>query len=112
MSDASPAPQTIWITGGNGQVGFELRRQLAPLGRVLAPSRQQLDLSDAGAVDAWLERHAPDLIVNAAAYTAVDKAEDEPELARRLNAELPAQLAAYCAAYAQALAQELPEEKH
>ncbi|WP_017430743.1 dTDP-4-dehydrorhamnose reductase [Vreelandella jeotgali] len=98
MADKTDAgKKTILVTGGNGQAGFELRRSLAPLGQVLAPDRQELDLSDAAAVDAWLECHTPGLIVNAAAYTAVDKAEDEPEFARRLNAELPAQLAAYCA---------------
>lgn len=88
---------TILVTGGNGQVGFELQRQLCLLGGVHAPSRAELDLADENAVQDWLERHQPALIVNAAAYTAVDKAEDEPELARRLNAELPAQLAAYAA---------------
>lgn len=103
MSDATPAPQTIWVTGGNGQAGFELRRQLATFGEVLAPSRAELDLSDAAAVDAWLGAHKPDLVVNAAAYTAVDKAEDEPGLASRLNAGLPAQLAAYCAAHGRLL---------
>lgn len=87
----------ILITGGNGQVGFELQRQFCLLGTVLAPTRQELDLADAAAVDKWLEAHQPELIVNAAAYTAVDKAEEEPELARRLNAELPAQLAEYSA---------------
>lgn len=88
----------ILVTGGNGQVGFELQRQLCLLGRVLAPTRQELDLADAVAVEKWLEAHQPELIVNAAAYTAVDKAEEEPALARRLNADLPAQLAAYSAA--------------
>lgn len=95
--------KTILVTGGNGQVGFELRRQLAVLGRVLAPARHELDLIDSAAVDNWLKHNAPDLIVNAAAYTAVDKAEDEPAFARRLNAELPAQLAAYCAAHGRLL---------
>lgn len=99
MSNDAVEAKTIFVTGGNGQVGFELRRQLAPLGEVLAPSRAELDLADAGAVDAWLEHNAPDLVVNAAAYTAVDKAEAEPEMARRLNAGLPAQLATYCAAH-------------
>ncbi|GAB2721337.1 dTDP-4-dehydrorhamnose reductase [Halomonas garicola] len=89
--------QKILVTGGSGQAGFELRRQLATFGEVLAPARAELDLTDAAAVDIWLRRHAPDLVVNAAAYTAVDKAEDEPGLARRLNAELPGQLATYCA---------------
>ncbi|BCB62872.1 NAD(P)-dependent oxidoreductase [Halomonas sp. A020] len=91
------SPTTILITGGNGQVGFELQRQFAPLGTILAPTRQELDLTDASAVDAYLTQHQPALILNAAAYTAVDKAESEPAQAQRLNAELPAQLAAYAA---------------
>lgn len=91
------SPLTILITGGNGQVGFELQRQFAPLGTVLAPTRQELDLTDASAVEAYLAQHPPALILNAAAYTAVDKAESEPAQAQRLNAELPAQLAAYAA---------------
>lgn len=90
-------PFTIFITGGNGQVGFELQRQFAPLGTVLAPTRQELDLTDASAVEAYLAQHQPALILNAAAYTAVDEAESEPAQAQRLNAELPAQLAAYAA---------------
>ncbi|XQU09929.1 dTDP-4-dehydrorhamnose reductase [Halomonas sp. LY9] len=88
---------TILITGGNGQVGFELQRQFAPLGTVLAPTRQALDLTDASAVEAYLALHRPALILNAAAYTAVDKAESELAQANCLNAELPAQLAAYAA---------------
>jgi dTDP-4-dehydrorhamnose reductase len=91
------SPNTILITGGNGQVGFELQRQFAPLGTILAPTRQELDLTDASAVDAYLTQHQPALILNAAAYTAVDEAESEPAQAQRLNAELPAQLAAYAA---------------
>ncbi|MGP5563888.1 dTDP-4-dehydrorhamnose reductase [Vreelandella alkaliphila] len=85
----------IFITGGNGQVGFELQRQFALFGTVLAPTRDELDLANADAVDAYLAKHQPGLILNAAAYTAVDKAESEPEQAKRLNAELPIQLAAY-----------------
>ena len=87
----------ILIMGGNGQVGFEPQRQLCLLGEVYAPSRAELDLADAQAVQAWLEHYRPTLIINAAAYTAVDKAEDEPQMAQRLNAELPTQLAAYAA---------------
>ena len=91
-------PMNILITGGNGQVGFELQRSLALFGEILAPTRQQLDLSNSAAVDDYLQTHQPGLIVNAAAYTAVDKAESEPEQARRLNADLPAQLAGYAKA--------------
>ena len=87
----------IFITGGNGQAGFELQRQFAPFGTILAPVRQELDLTNAEAVNVYLEKHRPDLILNAAAYTAVDNAESEPEQAKRLNAELPAQLAGYAA---------------
>lgn len=88
----------ILITGGTGQVGFELQRRLACLGEIVAPSRAELDLADATAVADYVETLAPGIIVNAAAYTAVDKAEEEPELARRLNAELPEQLATYASA--------------
>lgn len=91
-------PFNILITGGNGQVGFELQRQFAIFGNILAPSRAELDLSNAQVVGAYLAEHQPSLILNAAAYTAVDNAESEPELAKRLNAELPAQLAEYAAA--------------
>ena len=87
----------ILLTGASGQVGFELQRQLAVLGSVDAPDRQTLNLSDAQAVAAWLQATQPELIVNAAAYTAVDRAESEAALADRLNAQLPAQLAAYTA---------------
>ncbi|MGS2744314.1 dTDP-4-dehydrorhamnose reductase [Halomonas sp. LS-001] len=87
----------ILITGGNGQVGFELQRQFALFGNILAPSRAELDLSNTKAVESYLAEHQPGLILNAAAYTGVDKAENEPELARRLNAGLPAQLAEYAA---------------
>ncbi|OIN08003.1 dTDP-4-dehydrorhamnose reductase [Oceanisphaera psychrotolerans] len=90
--------QTILVTGGTGQVGFELQRSLLLHGNILAPSRSALDLYDARAVASWLDTHRPQLIVNAAAYTAVDKAETEQTQASRLNAELPAQLAEYCRA--------------
>lgn len=88
--------KTILITGGSGQVGFELQRSLLLQGLLLAPSRLQLNLTDENAVNKYLDTYQPDLIVNAAAYTSVDKAESEPELAHRLNAELPEQLAKWC----------------
>lgn len=93
----------ILITGATGQVGFELRRQFALSGTVLAPSRAVLDLGDARAVARYLNVHQPDIILNAAAYTAVDQAEQAPQQAHRLNAELPAQLAAYAATHDVAL---------
>ncbi len=89
---------TVLLLGGSGQAGFELQRSLAPLGEIVAPSRQALDLGDAAAVEACLQRVQPSLIVNAAAWTAVDAAEEHREAAFRLNAELPAQLAAYAKA--------------
>ncbi|EAR07913.1 dTDP-4-dehydrorhamnose reductase [Reinekea blandensis] len=88
---------TVLITGGTGQVGFELQRTLAVFGDIVAPTPEELDLADASAVERFLEQTHPTIVVNAAAYTAVDKAEEEPELAQALNADLPAQLANYCA---------------
>lgn len=85
----------ILLLGASGQVGFELQRTLAPLGRVDAPNRPVLDLSDAEAVEACLRHIRPSLIVNASAWTAVDAAETQRDAAFRLNTELPAQLAAY-----------------
>jgi len=81
------------VTGCNGQVGWELARCLQPLGEVVALGRAELDLADAAAIAACVARQRPDVIVNAAAYTAVDKAEGESELAFRINAEAPAALA-------------------
>jgi dTDP-4-dehydrorhamnose reductase len=83
----------ILLTGGNGQVGFELRRCLAVLGEVYAPGRDVLDLGSADSIVSTVRMHRPQLIVNAAAYTAVDRAEAEPDLAMRINAEAPRILA-------------------
>ena len=83
----------ILLTGGTGQVGWELRRALAPLGEVTAPSRAELDLFDAEALRAAVRELAPRLVVNAAAYTEVDRAESEPGRARAANAAAPAALA-------------------
>ncbi|MBH2009188.1 MAG: dTDP-4-dehydrorhamnose reductase [Xanthomonadaceae bacterium] len=80
----------ILLLGKSGQVGWELQRSLAPLGELVAlDSRSQDpcgDLSDLDGLAATVRQVAPDVIVNAAAHTAVDKAESEPELARTLNA--------------------------
>lgn len=83
----------ILLTGKNGQVGWELQRALLPLGRVDAFGHRELDLADAGVVRRKLDEVRPDIIVNAAAYTAVDKAESETDLAQAVNAAAPALLA-------------------
>lgn len=80
----------ILLLGKNGQVGWELQRALAPLGELIALDRHATgnlcgDLSDIEALRATIRQVAPDIIVNAAAYTAVDKAESEVELADRVN---------------------------
>lgn len=79
----------ILITGKNGQVGWELQRTLAPLGEVVAVDRQALDLTSPDAIRALIREIKPALIVNPAAYTAVDKAESEPELAMAVNGIAP-----------------------
>ena len=87
----------ILLLGKNGQVGWELQRSLAPLGEVIALDRHSTECcGDLGQPERLAQTVAdcrPDVIVNAAAHTAVDKAESEPELARRINAEAPAALA-------------------
>jgi dTDP-4-dehydrorhamnose reductase len=83
----------ILLTGAQGQLGRELRRSLAPLGAVTACDRRSLDLMDADALVERVRALRPDVIVNAAAYTAVDRAETEVELARAVNAHAPGILA-------------------
>ena len=84
---------TILLTGADGQVGFELQRLLAASGEIVSTDRRTLDLSDPDAIVAVVRRVKPALIVNAAAYTAVDRAETEPDLARAINAHAPRILA-------------------
>jgi dTDP-4-dehydrorhamnose reductase len=84
----------ILVTGKNGQVGHELQRSLAPLGEVVAVDVEDCDLTDTAAIVALVEKVKPDLIVNPAAYTAVDKAESETEIACAINAIAPKVLAA------------------
>lgn len=83
----------ILLTGRNGQVGWELQRTLAPLGEVIALDREKLDLADADAIRAAVRTARPDIIVNAAAYTAVDQAEKETGLAMRVNGQAPGVMA-------------------
>ena len=85
----------ILLLGKTGQVGFELHRTLAPLGSITAPGRQELDLTNEQVVADYLDEFQPDLIVNAAAWTAVDAAEEQQAQAKRLNTGLPEQLAAW-----------------
>jgi dTDP-4-dehydrorhamnose reductase len=81
-----PAPVTIALFGANGQLGFELHRALAPLGPVHALTRKQADLADAHQALRVLDVLKPGVVVNAAAYTAVDKAEREAALCHAINA--------------------------
>jgi dTDP-4-dehydrorhamnose reductase len=74
------------LTGSNGQIGWELSRALAPLGEVVVYDRSGMDLTAPDHIVAALRATKPDVVVNAAAYTAVDQAEREPEVARAVNA--------------------------
>lgn len=97
----------ILLLGANGQVGFELQRALAPLGELAAATRSgklpgnidclRADLADADSLARALQRAHWDIVVNAAAYTAVDRAEDEPALAQRINGEALAQIGEWAA---------------
>ncbi|PFH10691.1 dTDP-4-dehydrorhamnose reductase [Collimonas sp. PA-H2] len=83
----------ILLTGKTGQVGFELERSLQGLGEVIALDRSQMDLANLVQVRDVIREIKPALIINPAAYTAVDKAESEPDLAQRINADAPAVMA-------------------
>jgi dTDP-4-dehydrorhamnose reductase len=84
----------ILLTGKNGQVGFELEKKLSSLGELIATDRKDLDLSNSDAIKKFIDQAKPDIIINSAAYTAVDKAESEANLAHQINAEAPEILAA------------------
>ena len=92
------AEPKILLLGAGGQVGRALMPCLQQIGEVSAVTRQEIDLSDLNEVGRLLNEFQPQLIVNAAAFTAVDAAESQVEWARRLNAALPDRLARYCAA--------------
>lgn len=99
----------VLLLGANGQVGHELRRSLGAMASVIAATRsgqlddgtacETVDLQAVGQLPTLIQRLAPDIIVNAAAYTAVDRAEDERETAFRINADAPAALAQACASH-------------
>ena len=88
----------ILLLGKNGQLGWELQRALAPLGDVVALGSSEADLAQPDALAGIVRSVAPQLIVNAAAHTAVDRAESEPALAMAVNAAAPAALAREAAA--------------
>jgi dTDP-4-dehydrorhamnose reductase len=79
----------ILLTGKNGQIGWELQRTLAPLGDIVIVGHQEMDLADPDSIRKVIREVRPGLIVNAAAYTAVDKAESEPDLAIAINGVAP-----------------------
>ena len=83
----------ILLTGRNGQVGWELERLLPAVGEVIATDRTTLDLADGDAIRRMVRDVKPDVIVNAAAYTAVDQAERERDMAMKINATAPGILA-------------------
>ncbi|MHB1099846.1 MAG: dTDP-4-dehydrorhamnose reductase [Burkholderiales bacterium] len=85
--------KTILLIGKNGQVGWELQRTLAPLGNVVATGSLELNLADPDSIRKNVREIRPDLIVNAGAYTAVDRAESEPEIAMKINGIAPGILA-------------------
>jgi dTDP-4-dehydrorhamnose reductase len=83
----------ILLTGKEGQVGFALHKKLASLGQVVATNRQELDLGNPEAIKTFIDKIKPDIIINPAAYTQVDKAESEKLLAHQINAIAPQVLA-------------------
>lgn len=89
----------ILVTGATGQVGNALLKVLGPTNVCIATGRKELDLAQPLQISAALDRIAPSLIINSAAYTAVDRAEDEKELAFRINAEAPGAIAHWAAGH-------------
>jgi dTDP-4-dehydrorhamnose reductase len=87
----------IWLVGNKGMLGQEVERVLREGGREFVSSDREVDITSARAVEEFLAAHEPNWVVNCAAYTAVDRAEDEPEAAERLNALGPENLARACA---------------
>jgi dTDP-4-dehydrorhamnose reductase len=83
----------ILLTGKDGQVGFALHKKLMSLGEVIATNRHELDLASPDAIKAFIDKTKPDMIINSAAYTEVDKAESEKLLAHQINAIAPKVLA-------------------
>lgn len=97
--DGSDRPLRWLVTGAGGQVGSDLVAVLGPTDQVTGYARADLDVTDGAAVDAAVEGLRPDIVVNAAAYTAVDAAETDEEAAYAVNAMAPANLAKACATH-------------
>ncbi|ABA22962.1 dTDP-4-dehydrorhamnose reductase [Trichormus variabilis ATCC 29413] len=81
--------ESILLIGGNGQVGQEIHQILAPKYKVISAARPRIDLTQADSLRQIIQEVQPQIIINAAAYTAVDKAETEPEIATAINATAP-----------------------
>jgi len=88
--------KTVLITGADGQLGYELQRTVLAGYECIATDKDDLDITSADAVNAFVAEAKPDVIINAAAYTAVDKAEEETELATAINTTGAANLALVC----------------
>ena len=88
------AADGVLLFGADGQLGHALQAELPGLGRLIALTLADVDIADAKALQAVIRHHAPRYIVNAAAYTAVDKAEQEPDLVQAINATAPGIMAA------------------
>lgn len=86
-------PPRILLVGKIGQVGWELRRTLAPMARITCVDYPEIDLTDGDSIRRWVRETRPDIVINAAAYTAVDKAESEPDKAMKINGVAPGILA-------------------
>jgi dTDP-4-dehydrorhamnose reductase len=84
----------VLVTGAGGQLGRSLLATAPASMALLTTSHEELDIADADAVQAYVHKHSPELIMNAAAHTAVDRAETEPQLAQRVNSDGPRHLAA------------------
>lgn len=87
------SPPRILLIGKIGQVGYELRRTLAPLGQVVSVDFPEIDLTNNDSIRRWVKETSPQVIINAAAYTAVDKAETEPERCMQINGWAPGVIA-------------------
>ncbi len=90
---SSTVNMNILLLGKYGQLGWELHRALSPVGSVTALDYPEIDLAQEDSVVKMVRAHHPEVIVNATAYTAVDKAESEPEIAMAINARAPGLLA-------------------